>query len=123
MVRIQIYLTVAEHKALRALTRRTGISRSKLIRRAIDAMLGQEAPLGRNALIQARGLWSERQDLPDFAAVRRGMNRSILGLPDAGVLTSGRQRSACNVAGPRLISAPASEDATGPRKGLRPPQF
>jgi hypothetical protein len=77
MVRTQIYLTVAEQQALRALARRTGISQSELIRRAIDSVLGQEEALDRNDLIQqARGLWSEREDLPDFAAVRREMDRT-----------------------------------------------
>lgn len=77
MVRTQIYLTVAEQQGLRALARRTGISQSELIRRAIDSVLGQEEALDRNELIQqARGLWSEREDLPDFAAIRREMDRT-----------------------------------------------
>lgn len=45
MVRTQIYLTEAEQRALRAL------------------------------LQQARGLWQDRTDLPDFAALRRELDR------------------------------------------------
>ena len=76
VVRTQIYLTPDEQNGLRALSRRTGLSRSELIRQAIDAMLGDEQELDRATLLrQARGLWSGRSDLPDFAALRRELDR------------------------------------------------
>jgi Arc/MetJ-type ribon-helix-helix transcriptional regulator len=72
MVRTQVYLTPEEQGALQALSRRTGRSQSELIREAIDAMLARsDEPERRSQLQQARGLWSDRDDLPDFVALRR----------------------------------------------------
>lgn len=77
MVRTQIYLTAEEQQALRALSRRTGTSQSELIRRAIDSLLAEEQALDRTALLQqARGLWRDRDDLPDFATLRRELDRT-----------------------------------------------
>jgi hypothetical protein len=76
MVRTQIYLTAEEQSGLRALSRRTGTSQSELIRQAIDSLLGREQHLDRGALLrQARGIWSDRNDLPDFAAIRQEFDR------------------------------------------------
>jgi Arc/MetJ-type ribon-helix-helix transcriptional regulator len=67
VVRTQVYLTPEEQCALQALSRRTGRSRSELIREAIDAMLGRtDDPERHPQMQQARGLWSDRDDLPDF---------------------------------------------------------
>lgn len=77
MVRTQIYLTDDEQKALRALSRKTGLSQSELIRQAVDSYLTMNHPLDRAALLrQARGLWEGRTDLPDFAAMRREFDRA-----------------------------------------------
>ena len=76
MVRTQIYLTDDEQKALRALSRKTGLSQSELIRQAVDTYLMSNPELDRAALLrQARGLWQDRTDLPDFAAIRREFDR------------------------------------------------
>ena len=77
MVRTQIYLTDEEQKGLRALSRITGLSQSELIRQAVDSLLTTNQELDRGALLrQARGLWQDRGDLPDFAAIRRELDRA-----------------------------------------------
>ena len=81
MVATQVYLTLEEQRALQALARRTGRSQDELIREAIDAMLARSDEAdGRSAMLQARGLWRDRDDLPDFSALRRELDRS----PGAG---------------------------------------
>lgn len=78
MVRTQIYLTTSEHKGLRALSRRTGRSQSELIRSALDSFLAADKGSDRAALLrQARGLWRDRSDLPDFEALRKSFDRVV----------------------------------------------
>jgi hypothetical protein len=72
LIRTQIYLSVEADRELRALSRRTGQSRSELIRRAVDRLLAGTGEQDRAALLrQARGLWRYRHDLPDFESLRR----------------------------------------------------
>jgi predicted DNA-binding protein len=76
MVRTQVYLSEEEQQGLRALSRRTGRSQSELIREAVDDLLARHQSNDRSALLrQARGLWSERGDLPDFAELRGELDR------------------------------------------------
>ena len=76
MLRTQIYLTEKEQAALRSLARQTGKKQSELIRRAIDDFLDRFRPRDRRAALeQARGMWKDRDDLPDFQALRREFDR------------------------------------------------
>ena len=76
MVRTQIYLTETQQKALRRLAVRERKKQSELIRQAIDQFLVDSTQEDRLSLLrQGRGLWKDRQDLPDFAALRREANR------------------------------------------------
>ncbi len=76
MVRTQIYLTEEERAALRTIARQTGKKQSELIRRALDDFIDRFQPQDRQALLkQARGMWQGRDDLPDFRALRRELDR------------------------------------------------
>jgi hypothetical protein len=76
MLRTQIYLTEEEKAALRLMAQQTGKKQSELIRRAIDDFIDRFQPRERLALMeQARGMWQERDDLPDFQALRRELDR------------------------------------------------
>jgi Arc/MetJ-type ribon-helix-helix transcriptional regulator len=76
MVRTQIYLTEEERRGLDNMSRVTGRKQSELIREAVDRLLDLAEGSQRDAVLQeAAGLWRDRKDLPDFAAVRRSWNR------------------------------------------------
>jgi predicted transcriptional regulator len=76
MVKVQIHLTEKQRDALRDLARQTGKKRSALIRQAIDDFLDRHQPRDRRAMLeQARGMWKDRDDLPDFQALRREFDR------------------------------------------------
>lgn len=67
MVRTQIYLTEEERAGLNNMSEATGKKQSELIR---------EAESRRDAVLQeVAGLWQDRDDLPDFGAVRRSWDR------------------------------------------------
>jgi predicted transcriptional regulator len=81
MQRTQIYLSEEERQGLQALALSCGRSQSALIREAIDTFLQQQQPQGRLArLRQARGLWAERSELPDWSALRSELDRLPAGL-------------------------------------------
>jgi hypothetical protein len=76
MERTQIYLTARERKALRALAKRLGQSQSALIRSAVDRYVEHYQEGNRLSLLrQARGVWADRTDLPDFRQVRTELDR------------------------------------------------
>jgi predicted transcriptional regulator len=77
MERTQIYLTEEERRALKSLAARLDRSQSALIREAIDRYVDRYQEGNRLDLLRpARGLWADREDLPDFVAVRRELDRT-----------------------------------------------
>ena len=76
MVRTQVYLTKCEREALAALSEVTGKKQSELIRQAVDSLIEQSAAKRREAVLQrAAGMWKDRDDLPDFTAIRTNWDR------------------------------------------------
>jgi predicted DNA-binding protein len=76
MVRTQIYLTKKERDRLATLAKATGKKQSELIREAIDRLIEQsDCDHRQAALRRMAGAWKERNDLPDFDAIRREWDR------------------------------------------------
>lgn len=79
MVRTQIYLTENEKKVLATLAEETGKSQSALIREAIDRFIDEVEKESRlERLRQARGLWKDREDLPEISDLREEWDRAAL---------------------------------------------
>ena len=80
MQRTQIYLTDEEKKAVRSIAQRMGKTQSEVIRTAVDRFVERESSADRLDLLRSgRGLWREREDLPDFGVVRRELDRMDAG--------------------------------------------
>ncbi len=76
MIRTQIYLTEGERTALSALSTATGRPQSELIREAVNDLVGRFSNAQREAVLdRAAGLWKDRDDLPDFDALRKQWDR------------------------------------------------
>ena len=77
MQRTQIYLTDKEMTAVRSIARRLGKTQSEIIRTALDRFIDRENTSSRIGLLRnGRGLWKERQDLPDFSTLRQELDRT-----------------------------------------------
>lgn len=74
MIRAQIYLTKQERQKLTMLAHETGKSQSELIRDAIDQFIEKRQALKQDKLTilrEVKGLWANRDDLPDFKKLRK----------------------------------------------------
>jgi len=76
MVRTQIYITEEEQKELRLIAQKTGARQSEIIRQAIDHFIAQYQYRNRKQLLrQAKGIWKNRGDLPNFEQLRGEWDR------------------------------------------------
>jgi len=76
MVRTQIYLTERERAALNALSAETGKKQSELIREAIDEFIVRLSQSRREMVLdRVAGIWKGRDDIPDFAEIRKSWDR------------------------------------------------
>ncbi|OGT43572.1 MAG: CopG family transcriptional regulator [Gammaproteobacteria bacterium RIFCSPHIGHO2_12_FULL_37_34] len=78
MIRAQIYLTTHERRKLTVLAHETGKSKSELIREAIDQFIETHQAFKQDKLTilrAAKGLWANRDDLPDFKMLRKEFDK------------------------------------------------
>jgi hypothetical protein len=79
MVRMQVYLTEEDQAKIQWLAGETGKTKSELVRQAIERLVGQfRGEDHKSFLRQAKGLWKDRTDLPDFTAIRSELDRTSL---------------------------------------------
>lgn len=76
MTTAQITLSESQSQAIQALGQSTGKSQEEVLHQAIEQLLAQHRVENRlAALRQARGIWRERQDLPDLTELRNEWDR------------------------------------------------
>ncbi|MFY8217070.1 MAG: ribbon-helix-helix protein, CopG family [Chthoniobacterales bacterium] len=76
MIRTQVYLTEDESSAITRLSSALGHGKSELIRQAIDEFIDRRDTTNRlKKLRAARGIWAERQDIPDVRQMRAEFDR------------------------------------------------
>ena len=77
LARTQIYLTQTQQTLMAAACRRSSVTKSELIRQAVDQFLDQQAPAdAANKAQRLRGIvgmWAQRDDVADPAAYVRAL--------------------------------------------------
>jgi len=77
MVRTQIYLTDRQRTELEIISKTLGKKQSELIREAVDRLIDQTGLSRRESVLrETAGIWKNREDLPDFRAIRSEWDRS-----------------------------------------------
>ncbi len=78
-----INLTEENSEKLEAIARRTGKSRDELLNQAVETLVGtpdSRAPTGdwKDALMQAAGMWKDRDDIPELMSQIRQESDRVL---------------------------------------------
>jgi hypothetical protein len=72
----EVRLTEADYALLSTIARQTGKTEAELLQEAVHHYIVQFQHANRKQLLQqARGMWRDRTDLPDAAALRRELDR------------------------------------------------
>ena len=78
MIRKQVYLTEDQNRMLARLARQSGRSQSALIREAVEHLAPEREREARAAVLRAvGGLWNDREELPDWKALREEPDRRL----------------------------------------------
>lgn len=76
MTSTEIMLTDQEHASLVTIARHTGRTEAEVLQEAVRRYITQfQASRRRQLLEQARGMWRDREDLPDWPSLRRELDR------------------------------------------------
>lgn len=76
MATAQVTLTESENQAIQALSQSKGKTQDEILHEAIEQFLAKHKAESRLiALRQARGIWQERQDLPNLTELRNEWDR------------------------------------------------
>ncbi len=76
MIRTQVYLTERHRLKLSIIAKNTGKKQSEIIREAIDRLIDQSDQNQKQTVLkEAAGIWKNRDDLPDFRAMRSEWDR------------------------------------------------
>lgn len=77
MITTQITLSETENQALRIISERRGQTPEETLHEAVEQFLnGHQVESRLAARRGARGIWKDREDLPDFPALREEWDRS-----------------------------------------------
>lgn len=76
MMTIELTLSEKEDQAIRTITQATGKTVNQVLHQALEQLIAQvQAQPRRNLLRQARGIWKNSVDLPNFEDVRKEFDR------------------------------------------------
>ena len=76
MLTAHITLTDTESRIIQDITKSTGKTLDDVLHEAIEQFIARFTSQDRWAVLrQARGMWKDRDDLPDFEAMRREWDR------------------------------------------------
>jgi hypothetical protein len=79
---LQIELNQKNSERAGEISRRLGKSPAELVNDAVERYLADAEgdatePDWKTAIMQAAGMWKDRDDLPDFEEIRRSMSRNV----------------------------------------------
>lgn len=76
MTSTEIKLTDQEHASLTTIARQIGRTEAEVLQEAVRRYITLfQANNRRQLLAQARGMWRDREDLPDLSSLRRELDR------------------------------------------------